>query len=144
MKTQKFVLVLLRLVMAGIFLWAFFDKLLGLGFSTPSVNAWIHGGSPTTGFLTNAVSGPFAAFFHQLAGMPLVDWVFMAGLLFVGLTLLFNRYMVGGAIAGIGMMLLMYCALLFPATNPILDDHIVYALVLALLATNSRTKLISQ
>jgi thiosulfate dehydrogenase [quinone] large subunit len=138
MNMQKIVMLKLRFVMSFIFLWAFFDKLFGLGFSTTSDKAWIHGGSPTTGFLSAGVKGPFAPIFHSLAGVAVVDWMFMLGLLFIGLTLLFNRYVVWGAVAGIVMMTLMWLALLFPTTNPIIDEHIVYALVLALLAITSK------
>lgn len=138
MNIQKIVLLKLRFVMAFIFLWAFFDKVFGLGFATTKANAWINGGSPTTGFLTNAVRGPFASFFHSLAGFPLMDWVFMLGLLFVGTTLLFNKYLKWGALSGIVMMILMWLALLLPENNPIVDEHIVYALVLAFLAFENK------
>ncbi len=138
MNIQKLVWLKLRFVMSFIFLWAFFDKLFGLGFATTSDKAWIHGGSPTTGFLMGGVQGPFAPLFHSLAGVALVDWLFMLGLLLIGLTLLLNRYVVWGAVAGIIMMVLMWLALLFPANNPIIDEHIVYALVLALLAMQSK------
>jgi thiosulfate dehydrogenase [quinone] large subunit len=139
MSMQKIVFLKLRFIMSFIFLWAFFDKLFGLGFATPSAKAWIHGGSPTTGFLAGAVQGPFAGLFHSLAGLMIVDWLFMLGLLFIGLTLLFNRYVFWGALAGIVMLILMWLALLFPANNPIIDEHIVYALVLALLAIKSKS-----
>ncbi len=131
---KHYVYVALRLVMGFIFLWAFLDKVFGFGLATQSEAAWINGGSPTTGFLTNAVHGPFADVFKGLAGSAIVDWLFMLGLLFVGLTLILNRYVKWGAIAGMLMLALMYLALLFPANNPIIDDHIVYILVLALLA----------
>lgn len=126
--------------MSLIFLWAFFDKLLGLGFATLKENAWINGGSPTAGFLSHAVKGPFANIFQSLSGMVIVDWLFMLGLLFIGLTLLFNKYIFWGAVSGIIMMILMWLSLLFPENNPIIDDHIVYALVLAFLAVKSRNK----
>lgn len=137
MKKQKIVTVLLRLVMSFIFLWAFFDKLLGLGYATTTAKSWIHGGSPTAGFLTSAVQGPFADIFHNLAGVNVVDWLFMGGLLFTGLTLLFNKYTRWGCLVGSLMLLLMYLALLFPANNPIIDEHLVYILVLMLLAFKS-------
>lgn len=41
------VLAALRLTTGFIFLWAFLDKLFGLGFSTPSERAWINGGKPS-------------------------------------------------------------------------------------------------
>jgi thiosulfate dehydrogenase [quinone] large subunit len=138
MNKQKIVFLSLRVAMSFIFLWAFFDKVFGLGFATTSEKAWINGGSPTSGFLSMGVKGPFANIFHSLAGMAIIDWVFMAGLLFIGLTLLFKRYVVWGAIAGIIMMVLMWLALLLPENNPIIDDHIVYALVLTLFALKSK------
>ncbi len=125
---------MLRLAMGFIFLWAFFDKVFGLGFATTSEQAWINGGSPTSGFLTFAAKGPFANIFHALAGVAVVDWLFMLGLLFIGLTLLFNKYVKWGCLAGSLMLVLMYLALLFPANNPMIDDHIIYILVLALIA----------
>lgn len=124
--------------MAAIFLWAFFDKTFGLGFATKSADAWIHGGSPTMGFLKFGTHGPLAPFFQSLAGHALVDWMFMLGLLFVGLTLLLNRYVLWGAVAGGVMMLLMWLAAFPPTNNPLVDDHVVYILVLALLAIKSR------
>jgi thiosulfate dehydrogenase [quinone] large subunit len=123
----------LRLVMGFIFLWAFFDKLLGLGFATLSKNAWIHGGSPTAGFLLHATRGPWASFFQGLAGVVVVDWVFMMGLAFVGLTVTFNKYLKWGAWAGSLMLILMYLATFPPMANPVLDEHLVYILVLVLL-----------
>ena len=134
MNKQKTVFIILRLAMGFIFLWAFLDKVFGLGFATASKQAWINGGSPTSGFLTFAAKGPFANIFHALAGVAVVDWLFMLGLLFIGLTLLFNKYVKWGCLTGSLMLLLMYLALLFPANNPIIDDHIIYILVLALIA----------
>lgn len=138
MNKEKIVLVGLRLVMGFIFLWAFLDKTFGLGFATTADKAWIGGGSPTTGFLANAVKGPFVDIFHSLSGVVLVDWLFMLGLLFVGLTLIFNKYVKWGCIAGALMMLLMYLALLLPENNPIIDEHIVYILVFALIFLRSK------
>jgi thiosulfate dehydrogenase [quinone] large subunit len=138
MNIQKIVWIKLRLVMAFIFLWAFIDKVFGLGFATKSADAWIRGGSPTAGFLKFGTHGPLALYFQSLSGNALVDWLFMFGLLFVGATLLLNKYVVWGAVVGIIMMVLIWLALLFPANNPIIDEHVVYALVLALFAIRSR------
>ena len=38
----------IRLSLGWVFLWAFLDKLFGLGHETTTAQAWIHGGSPTT------------------------------------------------------------------------------------------------
>jgi len=135
---KKFTLPALRLAMGFIFIWAFVDKLFGLGFATKSENSWLNGGSPTTGFLNNATHGPFAELFKSLAGVMVVDWLFMLGLLGVGLTLILNKKVVWGAIAGSVMMALMYLAAIPPANNPIIDDHIIYILVLSLLAIKGK------
>ncbi len=128
----------LRVIMGFIFLWAFFDKTFGLGFATKVQNAWINGGSPTTGFLKFGVHGPLASFFNSLAGMQVVDWLFMAGLLFVGVALIFNRFVKWGAIVGMIMLALMYFALIPPENNPLIDDHIVYILVLLLILVKDK------
>jgi thiosulfate dehydrogenase [quinone] large subunit len=138
MNIQKIAFLKLRFVMSFIFLWAFVDKLFGLGFATKSVDAWIDGGSPTTGFLKFGTHGPLASVFQSLAGIPMIDWLFMLGLLFIGVTLLVNRFVLLGAIAGILMMLLMWLATFPPVNNPIVDEHIVYALVLTILAMRSK------
>src|SRR3989344_612313 len=143
MNKEKILLTALRLAMGFIFLWAFVDKTFGLGFATSSEKAWINGGSPTTGFLSAGVKGPFAEVFHSLAGVVVVDWLFMLGLLFIGLTLMFNRYVKWGCIAGCLMLFFMYLALLFPANNPIIDEHIVYILALALIGLRADDQLVS-
>ncbi len=137
MNKQKFVYLSLRLTMGFIFLWAFLDKTFGLGFATAPAKSWINGGSPTSGFLSFGTKGPFAEVFQNLAGVAVVDWLFMFGLLFVGMTLIFNKYVKWGCIAGVVMLVLMWLATLFPENNPIVDEHIVYALVLALIAMKS-------
>ncbi|KKP86042.1 hypothetical protein A3B84_01705 [Candidatus Nomurabacteria bacterium RIFCSPHIGHO2_02_FULL_35_13] len=137
-KTQ-YVLGLLRLIMGWIFLWAFIDKLFGLGFATTSDKTWLLGVSPTSGFLKFGVHGPFAEFYQSLASVPLVDWLFMLGLLFIGVSLVLGIFMKLGGFSGIIMLALMYTAIgLSPANNPLIDEHIVYILVIiVLLLTNS-------
>ena len=128
---------LLRIGMGWIFLWAFLDKTFGLGFSTATERAWLAGGSPTTGFLSNATSGPFMDIFKGLAGNPFVDWLFMIGLLCIGLSLIFGVGMRIAVCSGIVMMALMYLATLPTENNPFVDDHVVYGLVLLLLGVAS-------
>jgi thiosulfate dehydrogenase [quinone] large subunit len=138
MNIEKLLFIKLRLVMAFIFLWAFFDKVFGLGFATKHGKAWIDGVSPTKGFLSMATKGPFVEIFHKLAGVAVVDWLFMLGLLFIGLTMLFNRYVFWGGLAGMILMILMWLSLLFPENNPIIDEHIVYSVVFAILAIKAK------
>ncbi|HEX2031323.1 MAG TPA: hypothetical protein VHL78_07995 [Actinomycetota bacterium] len=131
----------LRLALGWVFLWAFADKLLGLGFATGRAedgtiqlfgpDAWINGGSPTAGFLEFATKGPFAAFFQGLAGAAWVDWVFMLSLLAIGVALILGVATRLAAIGGVIWMGLMYAAsAIWPENNPFVDDHVVYAIVL--------------
>lgn len=134
---KTIIISVLRIALGFIFLWAFVDKLLGLGFATTTQNAWINGGSPTYGFLMYGTKGPLAHFFQSIAGSPVVDWLFMLGLLGVGVTLIINRFIVLGSIAGTFMVLLMYLAVLPPENNPLIDDHIIYALVFLFLGARA-------
>ena len=125
----------LRIGIGWIFLWAFVDKLFGLGFATEADSAWLAGGSPTFGFLNFATKGPFAGFYQAMAGNAVVDWLFMLGLLFLGVTLMTGVMVRVGAFAGVGMLGLMYTAgFILPEHNLFLDEHIVYAVILVGLA----------
>lgn len=124
----------IRLCLGWVFLWAFLDKLFGLGHETPPEEAWLEGGQPTAGFLGNATSGPLAGFYQGLAGLAWVDWLFMIGLLGVGLALILGIGMRIAAVAGALLLVLMWSAVLPPANNPFMDDHLVDALVLVALA----------
>ncbi len=117
-----------------IFLWAFLDKLFGLGHETKSAQAWIHGGSPTFGFLAKGAKGPFADFYHSIAGATWANWLFMIGLAGIGIALIAGVAMRIAAGAGALMLVMMWTAVLPPENNPFMDDHIVYAIVLILLA----------
>jgi thiosulfate dehydrogenase [quinone] large subunit len=125
---------LARIALGGVFLWAFLDKMFGLGRSTASKDAWIDGGSPTFGFLSFGAAGPFKGVYNSIAGDAWADWLFMLGLLGIGVALLLGVFMNLAAGAGALMLLLMWTAVLPPENNPVLDDHIVYALTLGLLA----------
>jgi thiosulfate dehydrogenase [quinone] large subunit len=124
----------IRLSLGFIFLWAFLDKTFGLGHDTPSAKSWINGGSPTKGFLGSAAKGPLASFYHAIAGKPLTDVLFMAALLAISVALLLGVAMRLAAVAGAALTVLMWSAVLPPASNPFMDDHLVYAAVLILLA----------
>ncbi|MDO8590383.1 MAG: hypothetical protein Q7R65_00190 [bacterium] len=130
----KAILGILRVSMGLIFSWAFLDKVFGLGFATAVEKAWLAGGSPTSGFLQFGVHGPFADFYHSLAGSGMVDWLFMLGLLFVGISLTFGIFVKLGGLTGILMLLLMYTAVGLPPKNhPFIDEHIIYILVMGIL-----------
>lgn len=134
---------ILRIGLGYIFLWAFLDKLIGLkvatcsGASVGCSEAWLHGGSPTAGFLGHATTGPFASFYHHLAGNVLVDWAFMLGLLFIGVGLFFGTWVKSAAVAGMAMMALMWSSLLWPSSVPGVDEHVIYFLALFGILTTS-------
>lgn len=123
-----------RISLGWIFLWAFLDKLFGLGRATPSEGAWLDGGSPTEGFLANAPTGPFQSFYNGLAGAAWADWLFMIGLLGVGVALILGIGVRIAAVAGALMLVMMWTAVLPPPNNPFMDDHLIYAMVLIGLA----------
>ncbi len=83
-------LAIVRVVLGFEFLWAFADKTFGLGSATPWARTWINGGSPTKGFLSRVAVGPLEGTFHVWAGAAWADWLFMAGLLGIGLALIFG------------------------------------------------------
>ncbi len=134
----------LRLGFGLTFLWAFFDKLLALGFATgvatnpetgeETLNrfgdaAWINGGSPTEGFLMYGTDGKwFHDFFSSFAGAAWADWLFMAGLLGIGLALTLGVGMRIAAAAGALLYLFMYAAALPLENNPVIDDHLLGAI----------------
>src|SRR5690606_6047709 len=101
---------------------------------TPAERAVVNGGSPTTGYLSG-VEGPLAGFYNGMAGNGLVDILFMAGLLGIGLTLVLGAGARVGALAGALMYLFMYGASLPTVTNPFLDDHLTGAIVMIVIAT---------
>ncbi|WP_420612249.1 DoxX family protein [Candidatus Spongiisocius sp.] len=121
---------LLRLMMGWIFLWPFLDKVFGLGFATEQGSGWIDGSSPTFGFLEFGTRGPFKDIFQPMAGNVLADWLFMIGLLGIGVALVLGIGVRIASVAGAVMLVLMWLAALWPEHNPFLDDHLIYAFVL--------------
>ncbi len=78
----------LRVSLGFVFLWAFLDKTFGLGYATPNEKSWISGGSPTKGFLSHVDVGPLQSAFNNIAGTWWADWLFMLGLLTIGVALI--------------------------------------------------------
>jgi thiosulfate dehydrogenase (quinone) large subunit len=124
----------LRVVLGWTFLWAFLDKTFGLGYATPSERSWLNGGSPTRGFLSNSATGPFQSIYQDIAGAGWADWLFMIGLAGIGTALLLGIGMRVAAASGALLYILMWTVALPPGNNPVVDDHIIGALVLIALA----------
>jgi len=127
-------LAVLRIGFGLTFLWAFVDKVFGLGYATPAGKGWIDGGDPTAGFLGKGASGPFADFYHSLVGDFWVTPLFMLGLAGIGMALTLGIGMRIAAVTGALLYVLMWTAALPPETNPVLDDHILGAITLVALA----------
>jgi len=144
---------LLRLAMGWTFLWAFLDKAFGLGFATGrnaetgaivffgDGQAWLNGGSPTSGVLGFALKGPFKGFYQTITGFEMtqagptvaawVNWLYMLSMLLIGGALILGIGVRLASIGGVLWMAVFYTAVaIWPENNPFLDDHIVYAIVL--------------
>jgi len=136
---------LLRVALGFIFLWAFLDKFFGLGYATAADKGWIDGGSPTKGFLSGVKVGPFESFFNSIAGTWWANTLFMLGLFAIGTALILGVAMKITMFAGPLLLVLMWSAE-WPmaqfdsageatrSANPFLDDHLIYALVIIVLA----------
>ncbi len=143
--TASRALAVLRIATGFVFLWAFLDKTFGLNYSTPSAHSWLNGGSPTKGFLGSVQVGPLQSLFHSIAGTWYADWLFMLGMLGIGVALIAGVAVRAAAAAGVVLLAGMWLAE-FPfaqhtsagaptaSTNPLTDYHVIYALVLVVLA----------
>ncbi|UTT58213.1 DoxX family protein [Cellulosimicrobium cellulans] len=135
--SARHALALTRIGTAVVFLWPFTDKLVGLGYATPRERAWLAGGAPTQGYLENGAQGPLASTFAAMAS-PVTDWLFMLGLLGVGLALLLGIGLRVAAVSGtvlFAMLWLSQWPLAAGSNNPVVDDHVLVILLLAVLAT---------
>ena len=135
---------LTRIILGGVFLWPFLDKLLGLGFSTAPENAYLAGASPSQGYLLYATnqSSPFAFLFTDILGEMyfIVDILLMGMFLVVGMSLILGIMTriggISGAIFMISIILASWPFFIEGSHNPIIDaEHMVFALLLLLMAT---------
>jgi len=106
-------LAVLRIATGLVFLWAFLDKLSGLGYATPTAKAWINGGSPTKGFLSSVDVGPFDTAFHAIAGTVMMLMMWLA-------EFPPDRFTTAGEPS--------------MSTNPLIDYHVIYAIALIVIA----------
>jgi thiosulfate dehydrogenase [quinone] large subunit len=117
------VTLLLRLTMGWIFIWSGFDKLLN-DFSA-------------AGFLANTAKGPFGDWFQSLgtnqAALNVINPLVIWGQILIGITITFGLFTRGGLFWGAVMMMMFYLPQFPPATNPFMDEHLVYIVVFGLL-----------
>lgn len=148
----------LRILLGWAFVWAFLDKMFGLGFSTcrgfggegvapSSIDflcdaSMIKGGSPTFGLLEFGTKGSHTgSLFSWMAssGPTSIGWadiLFMLALLLGGVALMLG---VGTRIAAIGsaiLMAFMFLALdVWPENNPVNTSHLIELFVYLGIAT---------
>ena len=113
-----------RLLLGWTFLWAFLDKLFGFGFATQRGDAWIRGGSPSTGFLDFETAIPFEGFFRDVLDSAILDWVFMVGLALIGISLILGVCVRIAAWTGAALLVLLYISAFPPTHNPVVDGHV--------------------
>ena len=129
-----------RIAVGFLMLWAFLDKLFGLGYSTPAAKSWLNGGSPTNGFLSHVAVGPLQGLFQSVAGSVVVDALFMFSLLGIGVAMILGAGLRIAAVSNVVLMVGMWAAewplarfttagAASGSTNPFVDYHLVYALI---------------
>lgn len=141
-KLGGWLLGILRILLGFQFFWAFIDKTFGLGYSTPNDAAWVNGGSPTEGFLQGVTAddsnNPFKPMFQFFLDQSWTDWVFMVGLVGIGIALILGIAMWFTSICAAALLVLMYLAAWPIEQNPFVDSHLLSAVtVLALAACNA-------
>lgn len=133
----RYALAVGRIVIGWIVFWAFIDKLFGLGYGTPTENAWLNGGTPAQGYI-GGMEGPFAGFFQAVFQNAFGDWLFMLGLAGIGIALLLGAGLKIAAVTGtllMGFMWLSQLPFAVGGTNPITTAHWVEALLMIIAAT---------
>ena len=138
------VLAVTRLATGFIFLWAFLDKTFGLHYST---GAAVAEGEPEPlvdqrrdaepGLPHLRRPGPVQGASSTRSAGVATDWLFMLGMLGVGLAVMLGIGLRVSAVAGSLIMAMMWLAewpLTQGSTNPLVDYHVIYALVLILSA----------
>lgn len=82
-----------------------------------------------------SANGPFADWFHSLAGNGFIDGLNAWGMLFLGIALILGLCVRPAAILGATLMMLYYLAHFVANTaNGLIDEHIILIVVLAMFA----------
>lgn len=133
----------LRILLGWSFLWAFLDKMFGLGFSTCRAAessaidfgcdaAMMNGGSPTYGFLNFGTEASHTGFlFEWMApsapdAINFADVAFMAALLLGGVALMLGIAVRTAAIGSALLMAFMFLAAdVWPENNPVNSSHLI-------------------
>jgi thiosulfate dehydrogenase [quinone] large subunit len=113
-------LLLLRVGMGAMFLWAGLDKLLA-------------GDWTATGYLLNAIYGSFGGIWANFANNWMVDGLVLWGMILIGAALLLGAATRWTALMGTLLMLFFYLTQL-PPEHGLFSDRLIYMLALNVLA----------
>lgn len=118
----NFATVTLRVVIGWTFLYSGLTKILDPGWTA-------------TGYLTHAIpaGNPFATVWPVLASVPAVDLLVQWGLALTGIGLIVGAFVRWNAFWAAVMMLLFWASSLPLENGLVVDQHVVYVLVLGLL-----------
>lgn len=133
---------LLRLLLGWSFMWAFLDKMFGLGFATCRLEdgaidfgcdaAMMQGGSPTYGFLNFATQGSHTGGWvdwmapSAADSINYADVLFMLALLLGGAALMLGIGVRMAAIGGAILMAFLFVAVdVWPQNNPVNSSHVI-------------------
>lgn len=117
MKYQSLALFVLRVSLGWFFLFAGYSKLTQVGgFSAKQFLLSLH--------------GPFSQFYLPMAGNPIVDNLVIWGEILIGICLILGVLVRFASFWGIIMMLLFYFAEYPPQHSFIINDQLIYVLVL--------------
>ena len=122
-------LAVLRIAIGWMMLWGFLDKMFGLGFQTTPGSGVIDGGSPSS-FVIYVTDGVFKDLFTSMAGNAFVDLLLMAGLLIMGITLIFGFASKLTSIFMTIFLFMMFMLHVPPTDDPIIDYHITWILAI--------------
>jgi thiosulfate dehydrogenase [quinone] large subunit len=124
---------LTRVSLGFVFIWAFLGDITGFARPAPATRSFLDGGGPIRDHLLSA-HGTFAALCHALAGPAYTQTIFRAALAIIGGALILGVGMRVAATAGTAILVLMWLSAMPIATGPLLDQHLIYALVIIGLA----------
>ena len=126
-----FIFGILRVLLGAMLFWAFLDKMFGLGYATPAGSGFIDGGSPTKGFLIGASNGTFGWLFEPMVDISgILDVVILLAMFALGVGLILGIGKKLCCIGGMAMFFVFYLAMFPLSNNPILDEHVIYIVVL--------------
>lgn len=121
-----------RVLMGWMFFWPFLDKMFGLGHETPAGMGLIDGVSPSS-FVNLVADGWFKDFFISIGGNPATDFLLMAGLLLIGVTMILGITSKITTVAGCAFCFVMYLLQFPPQPTLLFDYHFVYILFIVAL-----------